>query len=360
MRCVAVMLVLGMHAGPCPAEVSSIAHELTSLLATGGWVGVDLFFVLSGFLVSGLLFREHQAHGAISFQRFFIRRGFKIYPVFWLLLAFTVGFRLSAGQAIHWESVVCEFLFIQNYGASIWTHTWSLAVEEHFYLSLAVLLIWMARTGRDQKDPFRRLPRLFLILALTCLAIRLANGTFLPFARKVHQFATHVRVDSLFFGVLLSYWHNYHRAAFGVVVARWRSWMCVLGLVLLLPAFCFPLPQTPYLYIFGYSQFYLGSGLLLAVAVDFTLPSNRIVHGMAYVGAHSYSIYVWHVTIGDLAVRSAIKLIGSSWNWYLEVSVYLASTIVLGCLLSVLVEYPLLRLRDRLTPSRSGALKVAD
>jgi peptidoglycan/LPS O-acetylase OafA/YrhL len=84
LRALAVFLVLGRHMIPVASAGPSIpgyfAHSFTTLWVRGGWIGVDLFFVLSGFLVSGLLFRGHQKFGVLSGKDFLIRRGLKIYP----------------------------------------------------------------------------------------------------------------------------------------------------------------------------------------------------------------------------------------------------------------------------------------
>ena len=84
LRGIAIVLVLGSH---MPAS------DLWSQI---GWVGVDLFFVLSGFLVSGLLFNEYKKHGQIRLGRFLIRRGFKIYPAFYFLILVTIAIRLRS------------------------------------------------------------------------------------------------------------------------------------------------------------------------------------------------------------------------------------------------------------------------
>ena len=82
LRAVAVMLVLGAHMDRCPRATSKVLFFLTDLWATCGWVGVDIFFVMSGYLVARLLFQEHARTGGISLKTFFVRRGFKIYPAF--------------------------------------------------------------------------------------------------------------------------------------------------------------------------------------------------------------------------------------------------------------------------------------
>ena len=86
LRCVAVVLVMIHHAGISP------------FFTRVGWIGVDLFFVLSGFLISGLLFSEYQRRGSIDFKRFFIRRGLKIYPAFYVFLLLTAMVSYGASQ----------------------------------------------------------------------------------------------------------------------------------------------------------------------------------------------------------------------------------------------------------------------
>ena len=82
LRFVAVFLVIGRHMKVCPQNSSPFFHNISTVWHTGGWVGVDLLFVLSGFLISSLLFREAQAYAKIDIKTFLIRRGFKIYPAF--------------------------------------------------------------------------------------------------------------------------------------------------------------------------------------------------------------------------------------------------------------------------------------
>ena len=86
LRCVAILMVIAHHSNSFP------------ILTKVGWVGVDLFFVLSGFLISGLLYSEFKKRQTISVGRFFIRRGLKIYPAFYILLLLTLAGTTSAFQ----------------------------------------------------------------------------------------------------------------------------------------------------------------------------------------------------------------------------------------------------------------------
>src|SRR5688572_8009182 len=124
LRGIAVLLVICRH--------WNIAEPITR----AGWMGVDLFFVISGFLISGLLFSELEKGGKPDLWRFFVRRGFKIYPLFFLLVLFTwlVVNYYTPSPAL--RPYLQELLFVQNYLGGIYPHTWSLAVEEHFYLLL--------------------------------------------------------------------------------------------------------------------------------------------------------------------------------------------------------------------------------
>ena len=110
LRLTAVVLVLGNH-----LHLPLTGNSFLTAWATGGWIGVDLFFVLSGFLVSGLLFREYIRDQKVDLRRFLIRRGFKIYPAFYALLLFTIFVRIATDQSIGIRSLLGELLFLQNY-----------------------------------------------------------------------------------------------------------------------------------------------------------------------------------------------------------------------------------------------------
>ena len=158
LRAIAVLLVIGSHL------------TWNAIWARIGWTGVDLFFCLSGFLVSGLLFRDYKASGQIHWRRFIIRRGFKIYPAYYTLLFASVIYFQIAGTPIRWKELWPDLFFVQDYTGGTWGHLWSLGIEEKFYLLLPLCLWLMVR--KPQGEPFRRLPWFCGLVAAACVGMR--------------------------------------------------------------------------------------------------------------------------------------------------------------------------------------------
>ena len=236
-----------------------------------GWIGVDLFFVLSGFLISGLLFTEIKAKGRLDWKRFLVRRGFKIYPPFYVYTAFAILFEFFLfDHSITRSELVCELLWVQNYGWRFFGHTWSLAVEEHFYLVLPACLVSLIGLRRESAEPLRLLPLLILLLA----GVILAGRTYTAYRGYWVYSHTHTRADSLAAGVALSwFWHFRHGSLQGFF-SRFR-WPIVFGiLVLLCPAFLFQWDGFV-ISSYGFTMIYIGFTLLLALVL--VLPAPGIV-----------------------------------------------------------------------------------
>ncbi|MEO0475342.1 MAG: acyltransferase [Planctomycetota bacterium] len=354
LRLLAVILVLGRHMRP-PEDPSLFMVAWK----TGGWVGVDLFFVLSGFLVSGLLYKAYQRDQALNVKRFLVRRAFKIYPAFYLLLFTTLIVRAFGGEPILVAPLIGELLFLQNYLGGLWNHTWSLAVEEHFYLLIAALFTLLVSRYKRNNDsdqtrtnPFNKVPHLFVCIALVCLGFRIAAGVTLDhFSYPLLLLGTHIRIDSLMFGVFLSYLWHFRDLEQRIQPIR-SIWLVLIGAALLTPAFIFPLNDYWLIPIIGVTGFYLGSGALVLAFIRIRQSSNIALVGMGSLGAASYSIYLWHMAVESWG-----------WDWFTLTTgiiryeayfvVYMVGSLVLGWVLSQAVEWPVLKLRDRLFPRQS-------
>lgn len=333
LRGVAILMVVGHHLGYFP------------IWTRIGWAGVDLFFVLSGFLISGLLFEEWRRFGRIDFGRFYLRRGFKIYPGFYVLLLATVVANLIVpglpSYPVTLKSVLSEAFFVQNYGPAIWGQTWSLAVEEHFYLTLP-LLLWLLYRRRDDRNPFRALPSIFMVLATVELVLRFAITCNVsdPGSQTSYLVPSHLRFDSLMFGVLLRYYREFQPESFRQLsrgLAPLAVMAVALFLLLLVPR------NNPVMHTAGFTAVYFGFGLLLARVVYYT-PQRKLsalaLRPIARIGQWSYSIYLWHGMVCRLLPHNTLLMF-----W-----VGLTLSVLLGGAMAKLIEYPALALRDHVLP----------
>lgn len=356
LRALAVLLVIGRHAMPPASYEPFWVRAVMAPWIAGGWVGVDLFFVISGFLVGGLLFRERRDSGRVAPGHFLIRRGFKIYPAFYLMLACTVTPMIAEGIQRPAVQVVSELFFLQSYSAGIWNHTWSLAVEEHFYILLALLATLVTARRAPAHVSLRHVLGSYALIAAVCLLLRLRLSSTLPYSNLTHMFATHLRIDSLFYGVLLSHVQCFHEAALRRFVARFRLPLVLVSLALLSIAFVLPLGRSRFLITYGFTLIAWGSGGVVVVAYCEGLPDHWVVRGLARIGADSYSIYLWHMAVFRWVVPTAMGATGLDVPYAAAMLFYVVASIVAGIWLARAIEQPVLRVRDHYFPSRAMPL----
>lgn len=352
LRFLAIFLVLGNHMLIPPETLADIFKQPILIWLRGGWIGVDVFFVLSGFLISGLLFTEYKSRGTISFGRFFVRRGWKIYPPFFVLIAITVVIQLLAGLSLNWTWVLAELLFVQNYFHGLWSYTWSLAVEEHFYLFLPLTLILMLKLNKNSSTPLKPILALAAFIAVFAIFLRLINLYYQPvYSNMTHRFPSHLRIDSLLFGVVISYLYHFYTDQFVAKLSPWRWWLILAGSILLVPAFIFQVETTAFVYTIGFTIFYLGSGMLLVGVLLCDIPYNRPLTFISKLGSYSYSIYLWHLPVLFFFVPLLDAVLGNALGFTGQTVVYLAGSLTFGVFMAKIVEVPTLRLRDRLFPA---------
>ena len=344
-----VFLVLGRHLNPCPEETNWLANRITLFWNYGGWVGVDIFFVLSGFLISGLLFREYQANKDIRLKRFLIRRGLKIYPAFYALIAATLLINPLFGKTVPLKPLLAEIFFLQNLTfGRLWGHTWSLAVEEHFYVGLAIVAYFLLRRKKNDENPFASIPRIFLFLAVVCFVLRLLMATY----KGTNISPTPFRIDALFFGVFVSYLWHFRGLAENVFINRFKNWFIIAGVVMLLPMFFFMSVINPWSFVFGLTTNYIAGGLLLIGLLKTEFGKSPVVRILSSIGIYSYSIYLWHLPVQEWLAIPLNDVTGIN-NWVFYAGFYLAGAILFGVLMSKIIEYPILRVRDKYFPRES-------
>jgi peptidoglycan/LPS O-acetylase OafA/YrhL len=341
LRGIAILLVLGRH------------YVHYQFWAQIGWIGVDLFFVLSGFLISGLLFSEAGARGSINYMRFILRRGLKIWPGLYVSLALTLAGTLWAIPGYSLKGFIVSSLFVLNYfprhGPEAIGPTWSLAVEEHFYLLLPLLLIWLLKLNNKQRDPFASLPWLFCALASACLLLRvLSLDSPTIFANR----ATHLRIDSLFAGVTLGYLYHHRPAWFQRLSVNYAL---PLALALTVPIAAFVNEDSVIMKTVGLTSLLLGFSFLVAWAVGRSprsIAGRSVCAVVARIGFYSYSIYLWH-GVASIFFKIIFGISSALGFW-----LYLASAILIGIAMAKLVEIPVLKLRDQKIPASKEAAQL--
>lgn len=376
LRFMAVTMVIFAHLS---LSGNSLSFHLLNPVHTAGWAGVTVFFVLSGFLISGLLFQEYQKTGDARVGRFLIRRGWKIYPAFWTLIAFTVllwDFGLWSGFSR--KGLIGEGLFLQNYISGLWFNTWSLAVEEHFYFLFAGLVFLMLyfhrRKPQKTSNPFSAIPTIFAIMALACLVGRILTGSRLMDDGHVVDwhgrvvgwlvpklvYPSHLRIDSLMFGVLVSYWWHFSPPEkFRARVRRWRIPLLFAGAACLAPAFIWNVEKSLWVAVYGVMLFSLGTGLLVLSLISFSeLDRVPLFKQIGKLGTYSYSAYLWHGPFVVLGMSYFRTRFASIWNNWVDLLVCFTCTWILGIVTARIVEMPVLRLREHYCPAPVTTVRI--
>jgi peptidoglycan/LPS O-acetylase OafA/YrhL len=348
LRLLAVAAVIGAHMEAPPTDwVSPVRGALEFWHARGGR-GVELFFVLSGFLVSGLLFAEYQKRGEMSISRFYVRRAWKIYPAFYFMIFSTYFIQWAVnGDRPRDRPTFSELFFLQSYSPGFWNHTWTLGVEEHFYLALPLVLALLVRRGGGGANPFRSVPWLVGAVAIGGVLLRWVNfAVRTEYSYWTHAFPTHLRIDALFFGVGLGYAWHFHGEVLRRLVRPWRYALIAGGWIAWTGMWG---PSSAWdVHTWGYSLYYLGGAAVMMGVLACEIPRNRVTLALAGVGTYSYSIYLWHMAFS----RFAVPRLEGATSWQTRNVLHVVAALAIGVLMAKLVELPTLRLRDRWYPSR--------
>jgi peptidoglycan/LPS O-acetylase OafA/YrhL len=341
LRGLAILLVLGRH------------DNLGWLWYRVGWIGVDIFFVLSGFLVSGLIFREYKRTGGVRLRRFWLRRGLRIYPPFLAMIGITLLIFFLTGRNVKSLRILAEFTWTQNYVTPVWGQDWSLAVEEHFYLLLPLLIYVLMRFR--EADPFRRLPAIVTGAAVALLIARIVHSYLVPFRFDTHVEPTHLRLDSLLFGVLIAYFTQFRPSVLSPLLKR-RS-LILAGSTILLASCLVWEPPDRLMHTVGFAALYLGAGgLILFAHAANEDPLGLRLRWLALVGEWSYSIYLWHMFV-HVYLSSVLHRVHLDAPWIASGG-YVVASLLLGYVAHRFVEAPALRWRDGILADRPAA-KVA-
>jgi peptidoglycan/LPS O-acetylase OafA/YrhL len=350
LRALAIIVVVIYHAGIMGFPMPGRVHRW-------GWIGVDLFFVLSGYLIGGQLLAPLARNQPANLKRFFARRALRIMPAYFVVLAIYVF--LPAWREYPEMYPWWKFLFsVQNiglHGGTAFSHAWSLAVEDQFYLTLPFILIFV-----------NRLPRAAWIIPCTIFFGGIFLRTFLAYSHPAEvsgvafrdfqawiYYPTWTRLDPLVFGVAIAAIEKF-RPEWWKRLLNSAIWLWLPGLALI--GYALWLGEGEYLTIasavWQFPLLAFGFAALLVCAQSDRLPLRHVrIPGVAFIASIAYSAYLVQKLVihfvaefcrtHDIELTSAPAMIG------VEVCVYAAATILFFA-----IERPFLQIRHRLAPRK--------
>lgn len=364
LRGVAFLMVFLFHAYE-PARETVLQGGPASLLsrATGyGWVGVDLFFVLSGYLITGIL--RQQRASVHYYRNFYARRALRIFPVYYVAVAIAlVAVPLYEGGKVYpWSTQIWFWPNLSNLVSAFnpaivvpLTHFWSLAIEEQFYLGWP----WLVR----------RVSRRTLLWTITGLLVAGEIGRNLPavvslterYPNFTYRF-TPLHCDGLLCGALLALLLESPEWLFRVRLRRGLQ-LLMAATSLVVAGLAYRASHAVWL-VFLYRWAFLAAGLFFASVVGLILVRgpefwlSRWCRGrlLRWIGALSYALYVVHLTalhVGHLLVDQLPGLSGNAAA-HLVPPVSFVLCLLVAMISRVLIEKPALRLKRYFQPAPRG------
>lgn len=325
-------------------------------LGAFGWTGVDLFFVLSGYLISSHLFAELSKTGTISLKTYFIKRSFRILPAYLFIVA--VYFLVPAYHEREALSPLWRFLtFTKNFGMDVrkeatFSHSWSLCVEEQFYLVLPLVLLALTYYKAGKKG-LLLLGSIFLAgfairwYGWQIIAPYVGTDTFWPLHHQYIYYPTYNRLDPLLVGIGVSALYHY-RPAFSHKIAKAANRLLLLGILVLVAAFYLNKREDSFAaVVFGYPVIAIGYGIVVMAAVNPACILYKYRSGLTEkIAGLSYSLYLSHKGLMPLTQR-LLAPYGFDANSNVTMLITFVVVVLGAIFLHVLIEKPFMRMRDR-------------
>ncbi|MDX8521302.1 acyltransferase [Mesorhizobium sp. VK23D] len=258
----------------------------------GGFIGVDVFFVLSGFLITSLLKSETEQTGTIALTQFYVRRALRLWPPLLVFLAvYAVAAPVLFAPASVWQQLALAGLYLADYGRAFWgepstlTHTWSLSVEEHFYMLWPAVILLISRRCSDRQA-------VVLLLGLFVAASMWRMIDLIAWGDWRH---TYFRFDTRMSGLIL-----------GAAVAYlpWRpsasqaNLLGIAGLIGMAAAIALLDKYVLALLPVGMLIDMCSAALVLAAIQEGSIIAGALrARPLAALGLISYSLYLWSVPI---------------------------------------------------------------
>jgi peptidoglycan/LPS O-acetylase OafA/YrhL len=334
----------------------------------GALTAMDLFFVLSGFLITGLLMAEFEKTQKIDFLHFWKRRAIRLLPVFYVYYGFgTLIYLITKFQPIVGDSAPVSLLssafYVSNwamaagYQMGIYAVTWSLSLEEQFYFICPILLLFLFKNFNKKT--------ILVILGLGIIAVNVhryllfhsmldTHSVALAFKRAFYGLDT--RSDALLIGCLASMIYNMygHKFLIGIKIGSLAVVLFLASLFVRDIPIAFHISETSF-----YTEFLMAGGftvistlgvlIILHLIQNPNSPISKVfsIPILTRIGLMSYSIYIWHTTI-----FGGLEVVLSSFNqspflWFVKTVIRFTAAFTVGYLSFKFIELPILRYQHR-------------
>jgi peptidoglycan/LPS O-acetylase OafA/YrhL len=330
---------------------------------SGGFLGVDIFFVLSGFLITSLLLEEYEIRGKISLRNFYIRRALRLLPALFLfLVAMIIYSRLALPAEIAQQTVkfaAIAILYITNWarafewipGSQLLGHLWSLAVEEQFYLLWPPVLVLLFKVRISRRALVLFVSALIALVTILRVWLLIKGGI----SQGRIYLGSDTRADSLLVGCVAAMLHTWQMLPSNRAI----QYLLRMSPLISIPMFC-----LYFFDVFGIrSRSYFAYGLLvvaLCVAIvllqamqkyknPFLLVLENIV--LAYVGRISYGLYLWHF----FAIEASLRVPASNG---VKLALSFLTLFGIAAMSYYIIERPFLRLKKRFAASTETSSKT--
>lgn len=344
------------------AVLAVIIYHIDVNYLPGGFLGVDLFFVLSGYLISSLIIKEYKKTGTLNLYNFYMRRARRLLPAVYFMitvcLVFMVLFngvllRKSHLDAVfgyiyssNWWYIFHKLNYFDSFGAqSPFKHLWSLAIEEQFYMFFPLIfLIFNRRKKEEGKGP--SLNKNFLYIVLGLILISLITHILLFDINNINRiyFGTDTRAFSLLVGVvgallypidkLSNPTNSKENLAYSVV--------SIISISILITIMFYTTEYNTWLYRGGFLLVaVLGLIIIISSGKQHTFISKALsFKPIVFIGKISYSLYLWHFPI--IVLTTPVSEIGNPNLFYVTLRIIL--TFIVATLSYLVVETPIRKL----------------
>jgi peptidoglycan/LPS O-acetylase OafA/YrhL len=355
LRCIAIVFVLIAHTS------TFLTNEISNNWTLLGFFGVEFFFVLSGYLIGTILIKVHnnQEHTSLSNVKvFWIRRWFRTLPNFYLMLAvYTLIFYLLKHRPFitdlnYWKYVV----FLQNSFSpqpDFFNISWSLSVEEWFYLLFPMALLLFQWLTPNKKRSFLATIVLFITICLGARIMLNASNYKLEWDGWFRKLMP-LRLDSIAFGVLAAFIKIYHEEFWFKYKKFFALLSCLLISLILIYLLNYPkdVITTTFGRTFLFTLISFTISLLLPILLTLKTPSKYIQYPITIISLISYSVYLTHPLVIGVVDKLGMKNLAG-------VVVLWLGTLIISYFQYTLFESRITHLRERLN-GKNNVIKVTN